>query len=98
MESTYSLENEHVEPKNACLEYDFPFQLRDFWVPAVNVQGCSVFGGMESPVDPVHWSGIPKKYQRPPTSSDRIHQQNLSLGGHTVDGWNPAPPDMIETL
>ena len=54
MEGTYSLENEHVEPKNACLEYDVPFQLRDFWVPAVNFQGCSVFGGMKSPVDPVH--------------------------------------------
>ena len=29
-----------MEPKNRGLEDDFPFQLGDFWVPAVNFQGC----------------------------------------------------------
>ena len=42
--------------------------------------------------------GFQRNTRDPQHLKDRIQQQNLSLGGHIVDGWNPAPPDMIEPL
>ena len=33
----------HMEPKNGALKDDFPFQLADCYVPAVNFQGCISF-------------------------------------------------------
>jgi len=38
-----TLWNINMEPKNGGLEDDFPFQLGDFYVPAVNFQGCILY-------------------------------------------------------
>ena len=39
------MENEHLESKNGGLEDEFPFQLGDVYVPALNSPGCKRFEG-----------------------------------------------------